>query len=62
MVVSKKVKLEIEAKIGMPIVDIINDKHRLKAIEEVLVRSISKGLYEQRVYLLKQLMSISTFF
>jgi hypothetical protein len=62
MVVSKKVKLEIEAKIGMPIVDIINDKHGLKAIEEVLVRSISKGLYEQRVYLLKQLMSISTFF
>ena len=36
----------------MPI-DMINDKHRLKAIEEGLVKSISKGLYEQGVYLLK---------
>jgi hypothetical protein len=48
MVVSKKVKLEIEVEIDMP-VDIINDKHRLKAIEEGLVKSVSKGLYEQGV-------------
>ena len=52
MVVSKKVKLEIEVEIDMP-VDIIDDKHRLKAIEEGLVKSISKGLYEQGVYFLK---------
>jgi hypothetical protein len=48
MVVSKKVKLEIEVEIDMPI-DIIDDKHRLKAIEEGLVKSVSKGLYEQGV-------------
>jgi hypothetical protein len=48
MVVSKKVKLEIEVEIDMP-VDIIDDKHRLKAIEEGLVKSVSKGLYEQGV-------------
>jgi hypothetical protein len=48
MVVSKKVKLEIEVEIDMP-VDIIDDKHRLKAIEEGLAKSVSKGLYEQGV-------------
>jgi hypothetical protein len=53
MVVSKRVKLEIEVEIDMPVVDISDDKHRLKAIEEGLVKSISKGLYEQGVYLLK---------
>jgi hypothetical protein len=58
----KKVKLEIEVRIDMPVVDIIDDKHRLKAIEEDLVRSISKGLYEQREYPLKQLRSISNLF
>jgi hypothetical protein len=48
MVISKKVKLEIEVEIDMP-VDIIDDKHRLKAIEEGLAKSVSKGLYEQGV-------------
>ena len=48
MVVSKRVKLEIEVEIDMP-VDIIDDKHRLKAIEEGLAKSVSKGLYEQGV-------------
>jgi hypothetical protein len=48
MVVSKKVKLEIEIEVHMPL-DIIEDKHRLKAIEDGLVRSISKGLYEEGV-------------
>jgi hypothetical protein len=62
MVVSKKIKLEIEARIDMPIVGIIDDKHRIKAIEEGLLRSISKGLYEEGVYLLKQLRSISNVF
>jgi hypothetical protein len=32
----------------MPL-DIIEDKHRLKAIEDDLVHCISKGLYEERV-------------
>jgi len=32
MAVSKRVKLEIEARIDMPVVDIIDGKHRLKAI------------------------------
>jgi hypothetical protein len=48
MVVSKKVKLEVEIEVHMPL-DIIEDKHRLKAIEDGLVRSISKGLYEEGV-------------
>jgi hypothetical protein len=48
----KKGQIRIEARIDMPVVDIIDDKHRLKAIEEGLVRSISKGLYEQKAYLL----------
>ena len=57
MVVSKKVN-----RIDMPVVDIIDNKHRLKAIEEDLVKSISKDLYEEGVYLLKQLRSISNLF
>jgi hypothetical protein len=48
MVVSKKVKVEVEIDVQMPL-DIIEDKHRLKAIEDGLVRSISKGLYEEGV-------------
>jgi hypothetical protein len=48
MVVSKKVKVEVEIEVDMPL-DIIEDKHRLKAIEDGLVRSISKGLYEEGV-------------
>jgi hypothetical protein len=48
MVVSKKVKLEVEIEVHMPL-DIIEDKHRLKTIEDGLVRSISKGLYEEGV-------------
>ena len=48
MVESKKVKLEVEIEVHMPL-DIIEDKHRLKAIEDGLVRSISKGLYEEGV-------------
>jgi len=48
MTISKKVKLDIEIEIDMPL-DIIEDKDRFKAIETGLVRSISKGLYEQGV-------------
>ena len=48
MVESKKVKLEVEIEVHMHL-DIIEDKHRLKTIEDGLVRSISKGLYEEGV-------------
>jgi hypothetical protein len=48
MTISKKVRLDIEIEIDMPL-DIIEDKDRFKAIETGLVRSISKGLYEQGV-------------
>jgi hypothetical protein len=45
---SKRIKLEVQIEVNMPI-DIIEDKHRLKAIEDGLVRCISTGLYEQGV-------------
>ena len=45
---SRKTKLEVEIEIDMPI-DIINDKERFSLVEEGIVRSISKGLYEQGV-------------
>ncbi|MGH9978374.1 MAG: hypothetical protein ACRD8Z_21470 [Nitrososphaeraceae archaeon] len=45
---SRKAKLEVEIEIDMPI-DIINDKERFSLVEEGIVRSISKGLYEQGV-------------
>jgi hypothetical protein len=45
---SRKAKLEIEIEIDIP-VDIINDKQRFGLVEEGIVRSISKGLYEQGV-------------
>jgi hypothetical protein len=48
MVQSKKAKLELSIEINMPL-DIIYDEERLKAVENGLVRSISKGLYEQGV-------------
>jgi hypothetical protein len=45
---SRKAKLEIEIEIDIPL-DIINDKQRFNLVEEGIVRSISKGLYEQGV-------------
>ncbi|MDQ6667441.1 MAG: hypothetical protein M3Y53_04340 [Thermoproteota archaeon] len=48
MVHSKKAELEVKIEVDMP-VDIIDDKDRLKEVERGLVRSISKGLYEQGV-------------
>lgn len=44
----KKMKLEIEIEVDIPL-DIIEDKKRVKAVEDGLGRSISKGLYEQGV-------------
>jgi hypothetical protein len=48
MVESQKAKLEVEIEVDVPL-DIIEDKHRLKAVEDGLIRSISKGLYEEGV-------------
>jgi hypothetical protein len=48
MVISKKLKLEIEIEVDVAL-DIIEDKRRLRAIEDGLVKSISKGLYEEGV-------------
>jgi hypothetical protein len=48
MVDTKKLKLEVEIEVDVPL-DIIEDKKRIKAVEDGLVQSISKGLYEQGV-------------
>jgi hypothetical protein len=48
MAYSKRIKLEVQIEVNMPL-DIIEDKHRLKAIEDGLVHCISKGLYEEGV-------------
>jgi hypothetical protein len=48
LVLRKKAKLDLEIEIDIPI-DIIEDKHRLKAVEDGLIHSISKGLYEEGV-------------
>jgi len=48
MVHSKKAELEVKIEVDMP-VDIIDDKDRLREVEKGLLRSISKGLYEQGV-------------
>ena len=43
-----KGKLKIEIDVDLPL-DIIENDHRREAVEEGLVRSISKGLYEEGV-------------
>ncbi|MFL6316339.1 MAG: hypothetical protein ACJ71K_21585 [Nitrososphaeraceae archaeon] len=48
MVYSKKMKLDIEIEVNIPL-DIIEDTNRIKAVEDGLRLSISKGLYEQGV-------------
>jgi len=48
MAYSKRIKLEVQIEVDMPL-DIIEDKHRLKTIENGLVHCISKGLYEEGV-------------
>jgi hypothetical protein len=48
MAYSKRIKLEVQIEVNMPL-DIFEDKHRLKAIEDGLVHCISKGLYEEGV-------------
>ena len=48
LVYSKKLKLDVEIEVDIPI-DIIEDMNRIKAVEDGLRLSISKGLYEQGV-------------
>lgn len=48
MVQTKKMILEVEIEIDVP-VDIVQDGSRIKAVEDGLGRSISKGLYDQGV-------------
>jgi hypothetical protein len=48
MVKTKKMILEVQIEIDIPI-DIVQDSQRIKAVEEGLSRSISKGLYDQGV-------------
>lgn len=48
MVKTKKMILEVHIEIDIP-VDIVQDSHRIKAVEDGLSRSISKGLYDQGV-------------
>ena len=48
MVETKKVKLETEMEVDVPM-DIVVDKQRLKAVEDGTVRVISRGLYEEGV-------------
>jgi hypothetical protein len=48
MVDTKKVKLEGEIQVDIPL-DIIEDEQRLKAIVNGLVQTISRALYEQGV-------------
>ncbi len=48
MVETKKGKLNIEIDVDLPL-DIVENDRRREAVEEGLVRSISKGLYEEGV-------------
>jgi hypothetical protein len=48
MVQTRKMVLEVEIEVDVP-VDIVQDKSRIKAVEDGLGRSISKGLYDQGV-------------
>ncbi len=48
MVKTKKMILEVQIEIDIPD-DIIQDSNRIKAVEDGLSRSISKGLYDQGV-------------
>jgi hypothetical protein len=48
LVETKKGRLNIEIDVDLPL-DIIENNNRRKAVEEGLIRSISKGLYEEGV-------------
>jgi hypothetical protein len=44
----KKVKINLELEVGIP-EDIIKDKGRCDNVKEGIVKSITKGLYEQGI-------------
>ena len=46
MVKSRELILNMEIKIEIP-EDILSDKDRLKAVEQGIVKAVSKGLYEE---------------
>ena len=46
MVKSRELILKMEIKIEVP-EDILSDKDRLKAVEQGIVKAVSKGLYEE---------------
>jgi hypothetical protein len=48
MVQSRKVELEVKIEVNIPL-DIINNKERLREVENGLIRSISNGLYQQAI-------------
>jgi hypothetical protein len=48
MVETKKMIMEVEIEIDIP-TDIVQDSRRIKAVEDGLGRSISKGLYDRGV-------------
>jgi hypothetical protein len=48
MVAIKKLLLNVQIEVDVP-VDIVQDKMRIKAVEDGLARSVSKGLYDQGV-------------
>jgi hypothetical protein len=48
MVETRKMLLEVQIEIDVPM-DIIQDQRRIKAVEDGLARSVSKGLYDQGV-------------
>lgn len=48
MVHTRKLILEVEIEIDVP-TDIVQDKSRIRVVEDGLGRSISKGLYDQGV-------------
>jgi len=48
MVETKKMIMEVEIEVDVP-TDIVQDSRRIKAVEDGLGRSISKGLYDQGV-------------
>ncbi|MGZ5486022.1 MAG: hypothetical protein ACXWFB_08965 [Nitrososphaeraceae archaeon] len=48
MVSTKLLKLKVEMDIDIPM-DLIESKNRLKLIEEGIIKSICKGLYEEGI-------------
>jgi hypothetical protein len=48
MVSTKLLKLKVEMDIDIP-TDLIESKNRLKLIEEGIIKSICKGLYEEGI-------------